>query len=515
MHKQIKRIGISASILTLLMGGVAIAGEKAMNEVKFTIGKPQYTIGDTVKDIDTIPYIKDGRTMLPVRYVAEIVGLEEKDIEWNPAKKTVTIFKGNSIIQMTVGSNVMIIDGQKTVMDTAPEIQGGRTMLPVGHIAKALDIEMKWDSIEKTISVFTENKMKETEKQTTVTWDYNYDQLLEKALKSSKNLKKMEMLVEKAEELKDDAVDKFKKTNSIPKGMINQAPAEDKIEFWDNKNLVYRNLRGQQVALEKAEKDVEVMKEEIAYNVRTAYDELLKAYKDQKLAEQALELKRDLMNHTKLRYNQKMVSEIENNKAKRDYEEAKKNYEMSVKALDSAYEKLNYLVGLNPEERYTVNDQIEFTQIPEVDLNLDSHIPTMIHKSPQIWALEQKAELGQLGLDLFVFNVDGDYEATKIDVATTKIDLANLKEAYEENLRKLHTALQVLQKQYESTMIAYEKAQDDLKVAKLNVAVGNGIPVEVKGAKLKVEELKNKLDGIMMDYNEKATLYQKPWLALK
>lgn len=483
----------------------AMAEAKGLTEVKFTIGQPKYTVGDTVKDMDAIPYIKDGRTMLPIKYIGEVLGVEEKNIEWNPAKQTVTIFKEDGIVEMTVGSKRMMINGKEKEMDAPAELKGFRTMLPLTHVAELFGAKVQWNPEEKTVTILKEEETKEAQEEAKLAWDYDYDQLVEKALKNSKDLRKAQMLVDKAEELKDDAVDKFKTTHTIPTTWANA----------DKKNLIYRDLRNQQVAMTKAEKDVEVAKETIAYKVRTTYDALLKAQKNKNLAEQALGLKQELMKHTQLRNKQQMVSEIETNRAKRDYEEAKKNYEMSVKALDLAYEELNYLVGFKPEERYTIEDKIEFVEIPEIDLNLNSHISRMLEKSPHIWALEQNIDLGQLGLDLFVFNVDGDYEATKIDVETTRIDLSNLKQAYEENLRKLYTSLDVLQKQYEATMFAYEKAQDDLKVAKLNIAVGNGIPIEMKAANLKVEELKNKLDEIVIDYNDKATLYQKPWLVIK
>ncbi|TCO78770.1 stalk domain-containing protein [Marinisporobacter balticus] len=508
MDSRLKKISIGATIFTLFMGSIAVAEDVSLMEVKFTIGQPKYQIGATEKNIDVIPYIKNGRTMLPIKYAAEVIGVDEKDITWDEKSKTVTLFKDNSIIQMTVGNKILVKNGKQMVMEAAPEIMNGRTMLPVSYIAKALDIEIKWNSIQNTITVVTQKDIIEPTKEKEITWDYNYDQLLEKALKSNKDLRKTKMLLDKAEELKDDATQSFESVNEIPSNMTSDPKVAGK------KNLVYRNYRGQQIALNVAEKDVETMKEKIAYDVKNAYYNVLKSEKTKKLAALGLEIKREKMNHANLKYEQSMTSEFEKNKAKRDYEEAKKTYEMSQKALDLVYEGLNYSVGFKPEERYILEDHIVFDEIPEVDLNLNTHIPTMINKSPQIWALEQKIDLAQLGLDLFVFNSDGDYEATKIDRNTLDVDLSSLKEAYEENLRKLHTGLETLEKKYESTQIALEKAQEDLKVEKLNYAVGNGIALQVKVAEIQVEELKNKRDEIIMEYNDKATLYQKPWLAL-
>ncbi|WP_129599275.1 stalk domain-containing protein [Anaerophilus nitritogenes] len=505
MKQSIKKIGIGISICTLLMSSVGFAQEKKGQEVNFTVGKLQYQVGENMIELESAPFIKDGRTMLPIKYVAQVIGIESKNIKWNEMDQTITIFKGNDIIQMTLGKNDLMVGREKVMMNTAPEMRRGRTFLPVSYIAKALDIDMKWNEEKQTITFTIDKNEKEFIKEEEA-FEYDYDKLLAKALKASKDLRKKEMLVDKAEELKDDATDQFKATNTIPSQMANNPDINGK------KNLTYRNFRGQQVGVQKAEKDLEVQKEKIAYDVQNAYYEILKSQKNHQLAKSAMDFKRQMMNNTNARYNQHMVSEIENNMAKRDYEESKKTYDMSEKALDLSYEKMNYLAGLDPNERYTLKDKIEFTQIPEVDLNLNTHIPYKISTSPQIWALEQHIDLAQLGMDLFVFNYDGHYESQKIDVETLRVDLKNLKQAYEENLRKLHTGLEVLKKQHDTTLIAYEKAQDDLKLARVNVEVGTGIEIQRQGAQLKVEELKNKLDEIVMEYNQKAILYEKPWL---
>jgi hypothetical protein len=74
----------------------------------FTIGSTTYTVVEAgvavEKTMDVAPYIKDGRTYLPVRFVAEALGVSADNIIWDPVNATVTIFKGDRIAQMTIGS---------------------------------------------------------------------------------------------------------------------------------------------------------------------------------------------------------------------------------------------------------------------------------------------------------------------------------------------------------------------------------------------------------------------------
>ncbi|MBB6215602.1 hypothetical protein HNQ80_001691 [Anaerosolibacter carboniphilus] len=509
MHKKINKIGIALSMSILMMSTPAFAADASLQEIKFSIGQTQYIVGSMTKDMEAAPYIKDGRTMLPIAYVADAAGIKAENIQWDGSTKTVTIFKGDSIVQMVIGSREMKIDGRTITMETVPEIVNGRTMLPIKYIGDALGVDVQWNGVTKTVTVLTEAPViaaaaasEQTEE--AVQWDYNYDQMLEMAIKSSKDLKKQDKLLEKQEELEDDAAERFKSTNSIPR----------EIATGDGtKQTTYRNLRSQQFAVEKAGKDMETTKESIAYNLKSAYYGVLKAIQNEKLAKMGVALQNDMMNQTSSRYQYQMVSAYENDKAKKDYEEKKKQYEMTVKALDSAYEKLNYLAGLEPKARYTLDDYVAFEEIQEIQWDLDTHIPTVINKSPDIWALEQQIELAQMAIDLYVFRSDGNYETKKIDKQTTQIDLANTKQSYEESLRNLHTNLDVLKKQYDVNMLAYEKAVDALKLVEKQLEVGLAIPLEQKQAAYQVEQLKIKLDQAIMDYNVSLYAYEKPWAA--
>jgi len=123
----------------------------------FTIGSTTYTVVEAgvavEKTMDVAPYIKDGRTYLPVRFVAEALGVSADNIIWDPVNATVTIFKGDRIAQMTIGSNILLVNGVQLTMDAAPEIVSGRTMLPVRWMAQALGATIEWDPETQQVTV--------------------------------------------------------------------------------------------------------------------------------------------------------------------------------------------------------------------------------------------------------------------------------------------------------------------------------------------------------------------------
>jgi len=123
----------------------------------FTIGGTTYTVieqNTTVeKTMDVAPYIKGGRTFLPLRYVANALGVNDDNIIWDPVSKAVTIFKGDRIAQVTIGSKTMLVNGVTVNMDVAPEITDERTMLPIRWMGQALGATIDWDAEARSVTV--------------------------------------------------------------------------------------------------------------------------------------------------------------------------------------------------------------------------------------------------------------------------------------------------------------------------------------------------------------------------
>ncbi len=119
----------------------------------FTIGSTIYRIGDNEKVMDAAPYIKDDRTYLPVRYVAEVLGVGEKDIVWDKAAHTVTLFKGDKVVQIKVGERKIMVNGTVVPTDVVAEIKNERMMLPVYHVVQALGAKARWDAESQTVFI--------------------------------------------------------------------------------------------------------------------------------------------------------------------------------------------------------------------------------------------------------------------------------------------------------------------------------------------------------------------------
>ncbi|MEW6574643.1 MAG: copper amine oxidase N-terminal domain-containing protein [Bacillota bacterium] len=138
----------------------AVEGGKELAEgaAEFYIGQKQYRVGGTVYAIDVAPYIKGGRTFLPVRYVGYACGVKEADIAWDAKTKTVQLRKGNVALTLRLGSRLLEVtdplgNTRRVQMDVAPEIAAGRTMLPVRWVAEQLGYRAAWEAQTQTVRI--------------------------------------------------------------------------------------------------------------------------------------------------------------------------------------------------------------------------------------------------------------------------------------------------------------------------------------------------------------------------
>ena len=108
----------------------------------------------TTHQMDVAAYVKNGRVMLPLRYVAEALGLQ---ISWVPQTKTVIIWDLTQKVEIPIKSNKMIVNGVTYTSDVKPEIKNSRTMLPIANVARALGLvdgsDIIWDPVMKQVKL--------------------------------------------------------------------------------------------------------------------------------------------------------------------------------------------------------------------------------------------------------------------------------------------------------------------------------------------------------------------------
>lgn len=119
------------------------AYKEADNEIKVTVD------GEKV-DFAQKPASVDGRTLVPMRAIFEVMGA---DVKWDNTTRTVTSTKGDILVAMTIDNSVIHVNGNEVTLDVAPTIIDGATMVPARAVAEAFGADVTWDADTKTVII--------------------------------------------------------------------------------------------------------------------------------------------------------------------------------------------------------------------------------------------------------------------------------------------------------------------------------------------------------------------------
>jgi hypothetical protein len=103
------------------------------------------------------PYINgDGRTMVPIRFVGNALGVNDNNITWKADNQTATVNKDGVSIEITVGKRYITTNGTQVQMDTAAELTEGRLFIPARYISEALGARVEWDGAKNRIYILSD-----------------------------------------------------------------------------------------------------------------------------------------------------------------------------------------------------------------------------------------------------------------------------------------------------------------------------------------------------------------------
>ncbi|MEG2303774.1 MAG: copper amine oxidase N-terminal domain-containing protein, partial [Niameybacter sp.] len=117
---------------------------KNLRKITFKMGEEAYAVNGKYHHLDVPAHIEEGRTLVPIKYVAQALGISSDQVKWNKKTQEITLY-GNKVIELEIGSNIMRVDGKKTYMATEVVLEKGRTMVPIGEISRALEVDTTWD----------------------------------------------------------------------------------------------------------------------------------------------------------------------------------------------------------------------------------------------------------------------------------------------------------------------------------------------------------------------------------
>jgi rhodanese-related sulfurtransferase len=129
---------------------------KELTEVKFQINNDTYWLDNVAKQMDTKAMIIEGRTMLPIRFLAEALGAR---VSWNASIQEVAIYLQFIEIKLQIGAPEALINGKKVAIDPSNNkvkpivVPPGRTLLPLRFVAESLQCKVDWNPTQQEVLI--------------------------------------------------------------------------------------------------------------------------------------------------------------------------------------------------------------------------------------------------------------------------------------------------------------------------------------------------------------------------
>lgn len=138
-------------LLSVAIAGNVLPTALAAESISVSING---TTVDFSKYDNVLPYIESDTVLVPVRAVAESLGLS---VKWNGETQTVQI-EGPNEITLTINSDTAIINGESITLDVPVQMVEDRILVPLSFISENLGADVEWNEQEKNILIETNDE---------------------------------------------------------------------------------------------------------------------------------------------------------------------------------------------------------------------------------------------------------------------------------------------------------------------------------------------------------------------
>lgn len=121
--------------------------------------------------LEQAPIVIGGRTMVPLRFITEALGLE---ITWEAETRSVLVEKDGSIIRLFIDSHKAELNGKIIEVEVPPTILNGRTLVPVRFVSEVLGYTVGWEGLtsEVTISGYKPSAESEVKPESSIEYEF-------------------------------------------------------------------------------------------------------------------------------------------------------------------------------------------------------------------------------------------------------------------------------------------------------------------------------------------------------
>jgi|GEM_PF-7103046 len=143
MKKYFRQLLIFSMVLlvtsALIFPAATLAGagiRVKINEKFLSLPQPPVRVGET--------------TFLPFRPIYEFLGAS---IYWDKKTNTVSASRGSIKVELQLDNGIAIVNDKKVILNVAPRLINGTTMVPAWFFAESLGAQVDWDARQQVVNI--------------------------------------------------------------------------------------------------------------------------------------------------------------------------------------------------------------------------------------------------------------------------------------------------------------------------------------------------------------------------
>ncbi|MGF7032743.1 hypothetical protein J2T17_003666 [Paenibacillus mucilaginosus] len=126
------------------------AAEAQRLEIVMLPDERRVTVNGKTMELQAAPLIREGTTLVPLRFIAEALGTE---VQWEASSRSILLSRGEQTIRLTLDQSTALVNGSAVPLEQPPVLWQEVTMVPLRFISERMDQSVSYDPASRTIRI--------------------------------------------------------------------------------------------------------------------------------------------------------------------------------------------------------------------------------------------------------------------------------------------------------------------------------------------------------------------------
>ena len=355
-----------------------------LDRIRLRIGSDAAIHNNEVSLLTHAPYIKNGRTMVPLRYLSEALSY---DVSWDAKQRRVDIKKKAAVGAALPGEGK---EEESRENEPKPSSSGEGT----------------------AVSILGENAQ------------LTYNDAMKKTISSSSACKEARLSLKQAQQQLDEFYDLYSLNYTI---------------------AIMQTRKDLSLLTDWSERNVVVTEGQTAYSIKNAMDDISLKLIEIENQKAAVSYAKKGYQTDNIRFEAGAISQKTLNASRDNLTAAEKKLSSMKTELEGLYITLNRALGSDEyESDYPVEYDISYEPVGDIDLK--AAFDDAKENDPYLWYLQNSVDNADFKLQTYEYNMGGkSYTLTQMDLTKARINFNTTKSNLEKVLRSRYNQLQQLE----------------------------------------------------------------------